>query len=69
MLDMAAAWDEIEMQLSLFGGQFFPALNRIVLFGDWDSFTADLEFRSLCNRVRSRGCALEYPAGILDWLN
>ncbi|KAF9466679.1 hypothetical protein BDZ94DRAFT_1250494 [Collybia nuda] len=42
-----------------------PSLERVILHGDWSSFSKHPEFRLFRMRVLDRGCILEYASGRL----
>jgi hypothetical protein len=56
-------WEMLRQQLANFSAHTFPALEHIVLHGDWDPLTQDDRFRPLRQLVLDRGCLLEYPDG------
>ncbi|RDB20077.1 hypothetical protein Hypma_013081 [Hypsizygus marmoreus] len=65
MLDSASVWDEIEAQLQVFAGASFPALKRIILYGDWDNVVNDSRFSAWGKKLRDRGCIVEDEYGTL----
>jgi hypothetical protein len=51
----------------MFLGSTFPALERVVLYGDWSVTIKDLHFRPLLQGLLERGCALEFGTA-LQWI-
>ena len=57
------SWTMLDEAFAFFSAYAFPALQLIILHGDWDSVVHDSQFRSLRQLVLGRGCSLEYPDG------
>jgi len=57
------SWTMLDEAFAFFSAYAFPALQLIILHGDWDSVVHDGQFRSLRQLVLDRGCSLEYPDG------
>jgi hypothetical protein len=58
-------WSAIERHFELFLTLEFSTLERIVLYGSWDSVVADDRFLPVRNRLRAEGCRVEFPEGHL----
>jgi len=57
------SWAMLDEAFAFFSAYAFPALQLIILHGDWDSVVHDSQFRPLRQLVLDRGCSLEYPNG------
>ena len=57
------SWEMFGKTFAFFSAHAFPALQHIILHGEWDSVVHDGQFRSLRQFVLDRGCSLEYPDG------
>ncbi|KAF8144100.1 hypothetical protein K438DRAFT_2029301 [Mycena galopus ATCC 62051] len=58
-------WPAIERHFELFLTPEFFTLERVVLYGNWDSVVADARFPPVRNRLRAEGCRVEFPEGHL----
>ncbi|KAJ6579401.1 hypothetical protein B0H10DRAFT_2083317 [Mycena sp. CBHHK59/15] len=54
-------WPAIERHFELFLTPEFPTPERVVLYGSWDSVVAHTRFPPVRNRLRARGCQVEFP--------
>ncbi|KAI0929187.1 hypothetical protein AcV5_006519 [Taiwanofungus camphoratus] len=52
-------WRRIEDHFAVLSRPLFPALKKIVLYGDWDAVMTDVHFPSLVQTLLARGCRLE----------
>ncbi|KAH9952093.1 hypothetical protein B0H21DRAFT_13540 [Amylocystis lapponica] len=52
-------WEHLEAHLALFSEPVFPALKRVVLYGDWSAALEDSRYPFLIQPLRDRGCMVE----------
>jgi len=57
--------DLLERQHTAIFSGVFPALERVVLHGEWGSSVDSVQFREFRHALLNKGCALEYEEGIL----
>ncbi|THG99964.1 hypothetical protein EW026_g2492 [Hermanssonia centrifuga] len=55
-----AYWEHIGEHFSAFCQPLFPALKRFVLHGDWEAVRWDSRFRLLTQKLKDRGCIIEF---------
>lgn len=58
-------WAHLEQHFDIFAGPALPALQRVVLFGDWQRFTLDPRFQRLLCKFRGRTCDIFLADGTL----
>jgi len=56
-------WRFLGSEFAHFFGYALPALEHVILHGDWDYIVHAAQFRPLRQRLLDRGCSLEYPNG------
>jgi hypothetical protein len=56
-------WRLLGLEFAHFFGYALPALEHVILHGDWDYIVHAAQFRPLRQRLLDRGCSLEYPNG------
>jgi hypothetical protein len=56
-------WRSLGVEFAHLYGHALPALERVILHGDWDYIVYASQFRPLRQRLLDRGCSLEYPNG------
>jgi len=52
-------WEHLEAHFAFFSPSTFPALERVVLYGDWGAMVDDKRYPTLVRSLRDRGCAIE----------
>ena len=58
-----STWASLRSHFAVFAGPMFPALERVVLQGEWTWMVSNLRFHSLHASLHERGCRLEYTDG------
>ncbi|KAG0702746.1 hypothetical protein DFH29DRAFT_488227 [Suillus ampliporus] len=53
----------LEQHLAFLSRSSFPALRRIILYGDWGDIIADPRFTRFTQTMNSRGCVIEQATG------
>ena len=56
-------WRLLGLEFVHLYGCALPALEHVILHGDWDYIVHAAQFRPLRQRLLDRGCSLEYPDG------
>jgi len=56
-------WRFLGSEFANLHGHTLPALEHVILHGDWDYIVHAAQFRPLRQRLLDRGCSLEYPDG------
>jgi len=56
-------WRSLGSEFANLHGHTLPALEHVILHGDWDCIVHAAQFRPLRQRLLDRGCSLEYPNG------
>ncbi|KAG1749755.1 uncharacterized protein EDB91DRAFT_1109491 [Suillus paluster] len=55
--------ERLERHLAFLSRSSFPALRRIILYGDWGDIIPDPLFTDFTQSMNSRGCLIEYATG------
>ena len=58
-----SSWISLRSHFAVFAGPVFPALERVVLQGEWNPTVSNVRFHSLRASLHERGCRLEYMDG------
>ncbi|KIK48365.1 hypothetical protein CY34DRAFT_798183 [Suillus luteus UH-Slu-Lm8-n1] len=56
---ITAAQDRLRLHLAFLSRSSFPALRRIVLYGDWENMILDPRFVEFTQTMTSRGCSIQ----------
>lgn len=55
----SAFWEHVEEHFTVFCKPFFPALQRIVLHGDWQPYLVEPRYLAIADTLQARGYSLE----------
>jgi hypothetical protein len=61
---ITAAQERLRLHLVFLSRSSFPALRRIILYGDWGNILRDPRFVEFSQTMTSRGCLIEHATGI-----
>jgi hypothetical protein len=60
---ISVAQERLRLHLAFLSRSSFPALRRIILYGDWDIMLRDPRFVQFSQTMTSRGCSIERATG------
>lgn len=58
-----ATWPVLIHLFTILTGDAFPALLRVVLYGNWHDIVSDSQFEPIVSALKARFAAVEFPAG------